>query len=491
MFKNFKFISMAVSFVLLIQLNAFALSGETSEKQSDAELISGKGLQSELVSMTSSTPSAIPTATPSDDYGDTIEDAAEIEVGNNVKGAINTLQDIDYFCFTPKESGTYQINFTHDFYNAAILSINENPIIEYNSNYFFFSENTKYYIKIWNEESSYSLYEFSIKLIKDDYGDTFSDSHAIKSDIIYGSIYNYSDNDVFSFTATDKSYHIHSVQLPSENITLYNKSYELIDKTNSSDENYGTYNWIFQKPVRYVSSNVFYDNLTIGDTYYLKVEGNIKPVEYSISLSAFEDDYGNTYDSAQIITANTLVNGKIEYFTGSYNDIDVFTFIPKTSGIYCIDSSLPIKSFVRYSIPLENNIKLEKFDDNSKAILLSPSIDESYRLNFDLIKGEKYFLTIQYTQRSNYCFTVNGPLSSPTPSPALTPRAEMKRGDINDDGDINAVDFALYRLLLLGKSEIPSDSFSIYRADINSDNQIDSIDFGLLRKYLLGIIDRL
>jgi len=74
-------------------------------------------------------------------------------------------------------------------------------------------------------------------------------------------------------------------------------------------------------------------------------------------------------------------------------------------------------------------------------------------------------------------------------SPSPTARKGMRKGDINDDGDINAFDFALLRLLLLGKVTTDYDSFFMFRADLNRDGGIDSIDFAILRKCLLGIID--
>lgn len=397
MFKNLKFVSMAVSFVLLIQLNAFALSGDTSENQSYMESISDKEFQSELVSMTPSTSTVIPTATPSP---------------------------------------------------------------------------------------------------SDDYGDTFSDAYSVKSDNkINGSICSYDDIDVFSFIATSKSCYIYAYSLTSNKITLYNKSHELIEKTKSFDSSPATYDSILQKVISYDQSSIIYDNLTIGDTYYLKAGGNTPATQYSITLHPYTDNHGDTYASAQIINTNTLVNGKIDYLMQNSSDIDVFAFIPETSGTYSFDSSFPIRTLSKIPTLLSSFIKLEKFDDNSKPIFLSPSIDESYRMNYDLINGEKYFLTIQINTKGDYSFTFNGPLSSPTPSPSptispsSTPRTGPKKGDINDDGNVNSVDFALLRMLLLGKITMTSDSFFEYRTDINGDRQIDSIDFAILRKYLLGIID--
>lgn len=581
MYKKYKIISIAVSFALLIQLNAFGLSNEISEEPSDTIPLTNSSFSDDYgdtfdsafilqegieingaidkesdidvfkfipvndglfdfyftnstdanIKITDSYGTVLDYTEPSDDYtrgynvslskdrvyyviasqeaytggyslivipnnddySNFIEEATIIEIGSNIAGILHNLQDIDYICFIPKESGTYRINFKYGFYNAAILDINEKPLSLYNNNYLNLSSNTKYYIKFWNGyQEGHPLFEFSIKLLKEDYGDTFSDSNEIEQDI-HGSIYQYGDYDVFSFKATDKSFRIDSDELLSENVTLYNKSHELIDKTSSSDLNPSTYDSILQKPVHYVNSNIIYENLSVGDTYYLKVGGNINPVEYNVSLYPFSDDYGNTYESAQIIESNTPINGKFDYSVDSYKDKDVFIFIPKISGTYSLDTSLSIKSFVRFSKPLENYIKLEKLDYDSKAVLLSPNITESYCLNFDLVKDEKYFLTLLYVNIGAYNFTVNGPLPTPTPTltPAPTHPSGVEIGDVNGDGSINSIDFAKLRMYLLGMIEIFPNTSVHYASDINRDGSVNSLDFAMLRKYLLGTIKTL
>ena len=60
----------------------------------------------------------------------------------------------------------------------------------------------------------------------------------------------------------------------------------------------------------------------------------------------------------------------------------------------------------------------------------------------------------------------------------------VKRGDINSDGDINSIDFALYKLYLLGGYQIND----ITVADLNGDGSANSIDYGYLKLYLLGRI---
>lgn len=60
-------------------------------------------------------------------------------------------------------------------------------------------------------------------------------------------------------------------------------------------------------------------------------------------------------------------------------------------------------------------------------------------------------------------------------------------GDVNGDGDVNSLDFALLRLYLLGSTSF-SYKYAMQAADVNGDGDVNSLDFALLRLYLLGSI---
>jgi hypothetical protein len=70
---------------------------------------------------------------------------------------------------------------------------------------------------------------------------------------------------------------------------------------------------------------------------------------------------------------------------------------------------------------------------------------------------------------------------------------EGKPGDINWDGEVNSLDFAIYRLYLIGMRWTfptpPTGHSSDEVADLNGDGDTNSLDFGYLRLYLLGVID--
>ncbi len=96
-------------------------------------------------------------------------------------------------------------------------------------------------------------------------------------------------------------------------------------------------------------------------------------------------------------------------------------------------------------------------------------------------------LYLKFTGDSGYLLNIDWwkfTSGSITPSPTITPVGIL--GDLNGDGEINSLDFALLRLHLLGIT--PLEGTALKNADVNEDGKADSIDFGLMRKYILGAI---
>lgn len=77
-----------------------------------------------------------------------------------------------------------------------------------------------------------------------------------------------------------------------------------------------------------------------------------------------------------------------------------------------------------------------------------------------------------------------------TPIPTKTQtNTDIVCGDLNGDRNVNSLDFAMYRMVLLGGAQL-SDS-QIKAADLNVDGSINSLDFAFFRQFLLGIINKL
>jgi hypothetical protein len=68
---------------------------------------------------------------------------------------------------------------------------------------------------------------------------------------------------------------------------------------------------------------------------------------------------------------------------------------------------------------------------------------------------------------------------------ALSPTAAFaaqKKGDLNNDGSVDSIDFGLLRKLFLEDTQIEDISI----VDLNNDNVLNAVDFALLRKHILG-----
>ncbi len=61
-------------------------------------------------------------------------------------------------------------------------------------------------------------------------------------------------------------------------------------------------------------------------------------------------------------------------------------------------------------------------------------------------------------------------------------------GDINDDGGIDTIDFALLKQLLMGNTPA---NVNMKAADVKADGEINALDYAVLKSYLLKIVDKL
>jgi len=62
-------------------------------------------------------------------------------------------------------------------------------------------------------------------------------------------------------------------------------------------------------------------------------------------------------------------------------------------------------------------------------------------------------------------------------------------GDVNEDGIVNSIDYALMKSYLLGITKDLPATDDLWAGDVNGDGTIDSIDYALMKSYLLGRIN--
>ena len=95
----------------------------------------------------------------------------------------------------------------------------------------------------------------------------------------------------------------------------------------------------------------------------------------------------------------------------------------------------------------------------------------------------KHDLYLKFTGESGYLLNLNWF--------QFTKKATTIVGDLNGDASIDATDYALMKMYLLGAIEDFPAEDDIKAADLNSDGVIDAIDFATFKQYLLGVISEL
>ncbi len=94
---------------------------------------------------------------------------------------------------------------------------------------------------------------------------------------------------------------------------------------------------------------------------------------------------------------------------------------------------------------------------------------------------------LKFTGGSGYLFNLNWfQFVNSIPEPPKT-----IAGDLNGDTEIDATDYALMKMYLLGSvTDFPAEN-DLEAADLNGDKVIDAIDFAVFKQYLLGIVTTL
>lgn len=88
-------------------------------------------------------------------------------------------------------------------------------------------------------------------------------------------------------------------------------------------------------------------------------------------------------------------------------------------------------------------------------------------------------LYLVFTGGSDYLFNIN--------YFSFSKELQILLGDLNGDGAIDGLDYALMKMYLLGSiDKFPVDN-DIKSGDLNNDNVVDALDFSLLRQYLLNL----
>lgn len=92
----------------------------------------------------------------------------------------------------------------------------------------------------------------------------------------------------------------------------------------------------------------------------------------------------------------------------------------------------------------------------------------------------RHDLYLKFTGGSDYLFNINWFIFGNTPV------STDKIGDLNSDGEIDALDFQILKKCILGTETVKNEKL----ADLDGSGAIDALDFVLMKQYLLGQITK-
>lgn len=268
-----------------------------------------------------------------DDYDDTFEDAAMIELDTSIMGGIDFSGDVDTLKFNIIEDGYYIIRSFGDtdtigeLYDSNKELVTGNDDSDYDYEYSNLDEDDfadvsvdefdddddlnfcieeylnagDYYLDVWGYKSEIGKY--SLKVITDDYSDAFEKAHNINiGSTANATINDLYDTDTFRFTTTDPGiYYItwgfdDSVDLK---VKWYDDDKTLIKTYDDRGNNDGT------EIVKYFSND---------ETYYLEVEG-YEIGDYQIAVKG---------DTEAITFRDANFEGAIRNLLGFDGDEDIY-----------------------------------------------------------------------------------------------------------------------------------------------------------------------
>ncbi len=405
----------------------------------------------------------------SDDYGDTMKTAEEIQLGSRIKGFADILYDSDYFCFKPSESGTYYIeNFyaqssgygsNYIFMNNVLGVVGANggtvyPKFDNNGNkraYINMLKDETYYMYIKNPNCDRPFtYWFQLEgPIIDDYGDSIESGKEIQlGKEVKGSINNVRDYDYFVLEpSTTGIYYLDKFTITYTYNDFPNPNIEIVDSNGTYvDMDYGDHR-----------SNKAYFSLTKGNKYYIYVNSGS---EFSMFNYVFTingpiiDDVENTPSLSKTLEIGKVADGKIDYYT----DQDFFSFTTAEKGFYSL------------SLNCMDSIDIILYDERYRPVSISSYSTDNVEQCFRLESNKSYYIRISAynydTSDMNYSICVNGPIIDDYGN-SINDSSLVKMGDTKAKIDyLGDIDMFMF---------IPS-STGTYHFNINTDT-ISAIKF--------------
>lgn len=268
--------------------------------------------------------------------------------GKKIAGVIDSSSDVDYFKFTPKNTGSYIITGVGEgcFHGELGELIDTNFVKldynDYNSNQTGASfeligdlkANQTYYIKMSDKEDLTGNYYLEINpsvLVYDEWenNDSFNTANTLPSSdfaketkACIGSI---GDLDYYKFIPqVSGTYAFEAKSMLNTQAYLYDSNKSLLMYKDGGG--------VFQ------NFKIVY-NLTAGQTYYLKVDllNQCVTGDYNIKITPPDpigsDGANNSFSNALVVSNNSTTSAQLN----TWNDVDFYKFTAPTRGCYTIE----------------------------------------------------------------------------------------------------------------------------------------------------------
>lgn len=215
-------------------------------------------------------------------------------------------------------------------------------------------------------------------------------------------------------------------------------------------------------------------SLCVADTIEEYIKAGVKPVDLNLGLSFCGTGWINVQDTTGTgLHKNGSIAASAGYGTGTYSG--------SSFEYWDIKENYVGKN--NYSRYWDDTAKMPYLYNGSTFI--SYDDEESIGCKLDYLKsmglGGAMFWEFSYDKNLDLQKLIAKKLDIKVLDPQIPPVETKYYGDLNEDGFIDSIDFALLKSYLLGKD------IAIYEeaADINADDSIDAIDFANLKIILL------
>lgn len=442
-----------------------------------------------------------------DDYANELANATDINFApNNLavqRGSIEVPGDQDLFRIVPNFTGdlvvrldSVGLNQASEFLDPNVQILDSSGNLLATNDDFAGSRDSELVLSVTAGETLFvrtggsltSLGDYALTLFRagpgaDDFGSTINDAEPVSFDLgtpvtQSGQIEAPFDRDVFTFTAQTTGEVL---------IDLVPTGGGTLAPTLTAFDGFGA-KLGQDGATEKVGASQLLLTVDAGETYYVQAGAFAEAPgsfgSYDLTLSYFQDDVANDVFGATPLTLDTLGNGSATGTIDVIGDVDVFSFIPTTTGALTITQT---GQTVGASGPLPSG-KISVLDFFITELASSPANGNSTNeITVSVTAGEQYFIQVQGAKRGVGGYSLN-----------VAPTADQVGNDsanaqiLNEGADVTTVPGRIETVGDVDVYQFTAGATGDYRVELivppgsNLDSQLIVND---AQEFILGIND--